>query len=125
MGYLDRCEVSVLIGKTITEIENNRDLIFKCDDGAEYKMYHDQYCCESVAIESIDGDILDLIGVPIVMAEEIADDSYEESHKSDYEPDSCTWTFYKFATVKGYVTIRWYGESNGYYSESVDFEKIS
>jgi hypothetical protein len=53
------------------------------------------------------------------MAEEVT-----EEGEDDEFGDSSTWTFYKFATNKGYVTIRWFGTSNGYYSESVDFAKV-
>jgi hypothetical protein len=85
-------------------------------------MYHSQDCCESVSIEDVEGDICDLIGSPIVLAEEAP--SQDEQPGRDHG-DSFTWTFYRLATEKGFVVIRWYGESNGYYSERVDFEVVA
>ena len=117
-----------LIGKTLTKVENkdNDAIIFTCEDGKQYKMYHGQDCCESVSIEDIVGDLQDLVGSPILKAEEVS--NYEPTSKEDIERTKeandcgfCTWTYYKFATIKGYVDIRWFGESNGCYSESVDF----
>jgi hypothetical protein len=71
----------------------------------------------------IAGNLNDLIGSPLLMAEEVSSER-DVNPKGVTVPDfqdSFTWTFYKLATVKGYVTISWYGESNGYYNESVSF----
>jgi len=127
MGYNDRCEVSVLIGKTLTGIdnENGDELIFTCDDGTKYWMFHEHDFCESVTLDDICGNFNDLIDSPLIVAEEVSNGVIPDKKEDDYEPDSRTWTFYKFATVKGWVELRWYGDSNGFYSESVDFEKIS
>jgi len=129
--------VNELVGKTLTECRKNGDdeIIFVTDDGKTYKMYHSQSCCESVSIEDINGDLQDLVGTPILKAESVSNDEFEKQWESqfvegeygkegkngEYYPESHTWTFYKFATIKGYVDIRWFGSSNGYYSESVDF----
>lgn len=115
--------VSELLGKVITNIEigpYNDEIIFTCDDGTQYKMYHDQSCCETVSIDDIAGELDCLLNSPILQAEESSSDDGPQS-ECDY---SWTWTFYKLATAKGYVTIRWYGSSNGYYSESVDFVRL-
>ena len=113
------CNVSVLKGVTLAAIEKDDDEIkFKTVEGKEYVMYHEQDCCESVYIESIVGNLKDLIGSEILVAEEVSNVDFGQLDKYD---DSYTWTFYKFATIKGHVDIRWYGTSNGYYSESVTF----
>lgn len=112
--------VETLIGKTLTEVtrKDDEEILFKTNEGESYLMYHEGDCCETVEIAEIIGELDDLVGVPILMAEQIVNEQ-EES-----EWGTQTWTFYKFATIKGYVTIRWLGESNGYYSESVDFALI-
>ncbi len=113
-------QLSDLIGKTLTRVENNNNtqILFEGEEG-RWQLWHNQDCCESVTVEDVIGDLQDLVGAPILMAEKATN---HENPKDDYE-DSFTWTFYKFATIKGYVTIRWYGSSNGYYSESVDFDE--
>jgi len=50
----------------------------------------------------------------------------QDNPKEDMPPcGNFTWTFYKFATVKGYVTVRRYGEGSGYYSEEAAFRRIT
>lgn len=123
-----RSDISELIGKTISYISTSDDCItFTTSDDELYEMYHDQDCCEVVTVDDIEGNLDDLIGSPILQAEESTSTENPKSTKySDTytsTDDSCTWTFYKLATIKGYVTIRWYGHSNGYYSERVSFYK--
>lgn len=120
-----RVGIEDLLGKTLVEIYGGIDsceLWFHTDE-YKYKMYHGQCCCESVWIEDIIGDLNDLVGSPITMAEKVSNaDEPEDANPEtvEYADYSATWTFYKLATVKGYVTIRWFGTSNGYYSEEVD-----
>jgi hypothetical protein len=114
-------DISVLLGRTLTAVNvaDDKETITICvNDGCEYRMFHDQDCCERVSVEDVVGDLDDLIGAPILRAEERTDSECGAVDKYD---DSYTWTFYELATIKGSVMIRWYGSSNGYYSESVDF----
>lgn len=113
-------DFSDLVGKTLLDIRNSGDeIFFETDDGTTYKMYHEQDCCEHVRVEEIIGDLQDLIETPILRAEVRSDGKVPDKNGDGTE----TWTFYEIATIKGSVTIRWYGSSNGYYSESVNFEE--
>ncbi len=115
---MKRREISIsnLIGQTIVRIEDNST--FHLDNGQIVEMRHDQDCCESVGIDSIEGDINDLLNSPILRAFEICEEPHSQAGRK-YDDSSHSWTCYHLATEKGYVMINWLGESNGYYSESV------
>ena len=114
-----------LKGKTLVSVENTGDeVIFKTENGETYKLYHCQDCCESVSVEDICGDLNDLIGSPLIEAEEVTSRENPEGVQKEWQ-EIFTWTFYKLRTANGAVTIRWYGESNGFYSESVEFGRVA
>lgn len=119
--------IELLLGKTFTSVtgEVGGELIeFFDESGATVHMHHQRDCCESVTVEDICGDLKDLEGSPILQAEESTSDANPEGVTKE-DQESFTWTFYRLATIKGSVVIRWYGESNGYYSESVEVEQAS
>jgi len=118
-------DIKEMVGQTFKNVakKEHQEIWFE-NDNVSYVFYHGQDCCESVYIDDVNGDLSDLVGSPITMAEEETSRKNPEGVEPPEYQESFTWTFYKFATVKGYVTIRWYGESNGYYSESVDIRKI-
>jgi hypothetical protein len=120
LDWRNNIEFEDLKGRTIKAIERGDDeLKFAMDNGDVFIMHHSQSCCEHVYIEDICGDLEDLIDTPILVAEERTQDDPEASEYED-----AMWTFYELRTIKGSVTIRWHGSSNGYYSISVDFDKL-
>lgn len=122
---------SDLIGKTFTKVsvlyndkikdhktldlENESGLVDKFileNNELKFTLEHHQDCCEEVFIESVVGDIEDLINSPILEAESV-------SREKDLDYGDECYTFYKFSTLKGSVVLRWLGESNGYYGIEV------
>lgn len=105
--------IGVEMKKVYTSSPDSEDeLVFEAVDGRKFIFRHHRDCCESVSIEDIVGDLEDLEGV--------ISEATESSEDDPQAGESGTWTFYRFAAAgKGTVTVRWYGSSNGYYSESV------
>lgn len=114
-------------GKVITNVnglEQESEVVELCFDNNEsITMYHEQDCCEHVNVDDVAGPV-DLTGA--IFYELIEKDSSnankKEDNDDDWDDDSFTWTFYTIRTSKGYTDIKWYGASNGYYSESVDLK---
>jgi len=102
-----------LKGKTFEKVTEDGYGVTLENKLERFELRHDQECCEAVYIEDIAGELDDLVDSPILLAEETSD-------HGDQGQGSETWTFYKLSTIKGSVTIRFYGTSNGFYSETAD-----
>ena len=117
--------IEEFVGKTLVNVNvldslDGDKLVFTFDDGSEYEMYHTQDCCESVYLDEVDGEFSELYGDKILRAYESSD-----SGEGDSYGGSSTWTFYQIATVNSSVHMKWFGESNGYYSESVYLYRVA
>lgn len=105
-----------LILFSVDQLEEESDIVWFNTNQGRYCMQHYQDCCEYVRVIDFEDDI-DYDGEVIVV------DAYESSSDAEDVSESGTWTFYHINTNKGSIYIRWLGESNGYYSESVEFNK--
>ncbi len=119
----------------ILPYEDGKVIVFCCSDDDMFALYHGQECCEDVWLEDVCGDLDDLIESDILIAEfatnqdEPIGEPYnrglvEKGQDFTNHWRSLTWSFYKLATIKGYVTFTWKGMSNGYYSEKVAFSRL-
>lgn len=129
MTKYTRVDFSILLGKTLTFIDGadkgSEEIVFTSSEGERYRLTHYQGCCENVEVEDVIGDVEDLLNSPLLLVEETTNRDDPGDYVVPEHRDSFTWTFYRLATAKGHVDIRWLGTSNGYYSEKVTFEKLS
>ena len=115
--YRNSCDIKGMIGKKIIGIYYDEENFQILTDDCVYAFYHEYSCCESVWLTQVDGISDKIIGSRIIIAEVVTDEK-------DTEYGHITWTFYKIGTNKGMIDFRWQGESNGYYSETVDLIKL-
>lgn len=91
--------------------------------GINLRAYHQSACCESVRLIRTEGDIENLAGATILNAEDDSGAQDPDWHKEPYEY-SHTWTKLTLNTTKGDVHFWFLGESNGYYGETLDFQRL-
>jgi hypothetical protein len=115
-------DITDLIGKTIVKVEFVECRAdFYLSDSTLLRLEHHQYCCENVYIEKVFGNMADILDSPVLSATEfISLDNPSDTDVDLIYQDSFSWTTQEITTAKGSLKIRWYGQSNGYYSESVD-----
>ena len=113
--YRQPISIDQIKGMTITAViykESNESLLIHLNTHV-LEMIHHQDCCETVYLTDVVGSFEDLIGYPLLEVSE----SIVNAKSSDV---SATASYYNFRTVKASVQLRLLGESNGFYSETID-----
>ncbi len=117
-----RVKFDVLVGEVLDAVDIDREkdqILLTTRSGRQFLIYHEQKCCETVEISGQDGSFIRLVGKPIVEAREIAIDTTKDD---SYGTETTTTLIFR---VDGETVIsRWVGDSNGYYSESVDIAEL-
>lgn len=127
---------SILKGKIIVDVifnETLQEIYFTTSENKIYVLKHEQECCEEVLLTDIAGDLSSLVGNQVLQAEEVSNniDRNTKNNKKKKKPlknviqECYTWTFYKLSSKGGYITISWYGTSNGYYSEKACLYEVT
>jgi hypothetical protein len=111
-----------LVNETLTHIDVAKDeVLLTTKSGRQIRLYHSQDCCESVLLEDIEGNIFSLIGAALTRCETQIEK--DQPPKPEWN-SSWTRTKFIFSTDSDTVILKWIGESNGYYSESVDIQEV-
>lgn len=118
-------ELKRLIGAKIIKINDDIDNVFCCPSllsiktsKGTLKFSHNDFM-GNVWLEDGLEDLEKMIGETILHAEVI--ENYNEDRLDECD-ESYTWTYYKISTLNHDCTLRFYGTSNGYYSEDVEVE---
>jgi hypothetical protein len=122
-------KIESLVGEKLAYIDagdaGDDEILLTTESGRRIQIYHSQDCCESVRILDTSGNWHELIGKVIIEAtKEVVDDADRPDCVCGYS-DSWTRTDLTFRVDDATVISRWIGESNGYYSESVDLAELT
>lgn len=116
---LKMAEGRVIASVTGETGDETAEIVF--EDGSSLLLWHEQDCCEHVVLDEIQGSVATAVGERVldaVVHRSIDED--EDALSMDLYDDSFTWTYYTIRTRNATLVFRWYGASNGYYSEEVD-----
>ena len=117
----DKFKGKLILGIAGISPESDKVEIF-FEDNYGMILEHDQDCCEHVSVDQVDNNVNRHIGAIFyeLIEKVVTNEECPQWSTETYRDASMTATFYDLVTSKGRLSFRWKGESNGYYSESVD-----